>query len=207
MVWTSLNHPAIIIVIIRVWNIIKDSLCNKYAKRTWQISPFSLLQANFFKIRKTFFAFSNKILVKSNISFDNSMWLINKIMMWKKKSGLINFLGGKLLRIFPMIYSFAIAMTRIHFTICEVKSNNSNSYYCCSYSIHIFSSNWSNGLVVRALDSQSKGLVFKTTGWLQGWLRFLSFQGHSNEYQELTSGNLVVKGKLYLCSGSLALRP
>ena len=26
----------------------------------------------------------------------------------------------------------------------------------------------SNGLVVKALDSQSRGPVFKTTGWLQG---------------------------------------
>ena len=27
---------------------------------------------------------------------------------------------------------------------------------------------WSNGLVVKALDSQSRGAVFKITGWLQG---------------------------------------
>ena len=27
---------------------------------------------------------------------------------------------------------------------------------------------WSNDLVVKALDSQSGGPVFKTTGWLQG---------------------------------------
>ena len=27
---------------------------------------------------------------------------------------------------------------------------------------------WSNGLVVKVLDSQSRGHVFKTTGWLQG---------------------------------------
>ena len=27
---------------------------------------------------------------------------------------------------------------------------------------------WSNGVVVKALDSQSRGPVFKTTGWLQG---------------------------------------
>ena len=29
---------------------------------------------------------------------------------------------------------------------------------------------WSHDLVVKALDSQSRGLVFKTTGWLQGRL-------------------------------------
>ena len=27
---------------------------------------------------------------------------------------------------------------------------------------------WSNSLVVAVLDSQSRGCVFKTTGWLQG---------------------------------------
>ena len=36
---------------------------------------------------------------------------------------------------------------------------------------------WSIGLVVKVLDSQSKGPVFKTTGWLQGWLRLLSSLG------------------------------
>ena len=36
---------------------------------------------------------------------------------------------------------------------------------------------WGNGLVVKALDSQSRGLVFKTTGWLQGWLIPSSFGG------------------------------
>ena len=28
---------------------------------------------------------------------------------------------------------------------------------------------WSNGLVIKALDSQSRGSIIKTTGWLQGW--------------------------------------
>ena len=36
---------------------------------------------------------------------------------------------------------------------------------------------WSNGLVVKALESQSRGLVFKTTGWLQGPLSLSSFRG------------------------------
>ena len=35
----------------------------------------------------------------------------------------------------------------------------------------------SNGLVVKALDSQSKGPVFKTTGWFQGRLSRSSFRG------------------------------
>ena len=34
---------------------------------------------------------------------------------------------------------------------------------------------WSNGIVVKVLDSQSRGPVFKTTGWLQGQLSLSSF--------------------------------
>ena len=33
------------------------------------------------------------------------------------------------------------------------------------------------GPVVKALDSQSRGPVFKTTGWLQGQLSLSSLQG------------------------------
>ena len=36
---------------------------------------------------------------------------------------------------------------------------------------------WSNGLVVKALGSQSRGPMFKTTGWLQGRLSLSSFRG------------------------------
>ena len=34
-----------------------------------------------------------------------------------------------------------------------------------------------NGLVVKVLDSQSRSLMVKTIGWLQGWLSLSSFQG------------------------------
>ena len=34
----------------------------------------------------------------------------------------------------------------------------------------------SGGLVAKSLDSQSRGLVFKTTGWLQGRLSLSSFR-------------------------------
>ena len=37
----------------------------------------------------------------------------------------------------------------------------------------------------KALDSQSRGPGFETTGWLQSQLSFLSFQAQSIEYQEL----------------------
>ena len=43
---------------------------------------------------------------------------------------------------------------------------------------------WSNGLVVKVLDSQSRSSVFRTTGCLQGRLSLSSFQGRHNEYQE-----------------------
>ena len=43
---------------------------------------------------------------------------------------------------------------------------------------------WSNGLVVKLLDSQSRSSVFRTTGCLQGRLSLSSFQGRYNEYQE-----------------------
>ena len=43
----------------------------------------------------------------------------------------------------------------------------------------------SNVPVVRVLDSQSMGLEFGTTWWLQGRLSLLCFRGRSNEYQEL----------------------
>ena len=33
------------------------------------------------------------------------------------------------------------------------------------------------GLVVKSLDSRSRGPVLKTTGWLQGWLSLSSFRG------------------------------
>ena len=36
---------------------------------------------------------------------------------------------------------------------------------------------WSNGLVVKVLDSQSRGSLFKNTGWLQGRLSYSSFRG------------------------------
>ena len=42
----------------------------------------------------------------------------------------------------------------------------------------------SKGLVVKALDSQSRVPVFKTTGWLQVRLSLSSLRGRSNEYQE-----------------------
>ena len=41
-----------------------------------------------------------------------------------------------------------------------------------------------NGLVVKALDSQSRDPMFKTTGWLQGRLSLSSLRDRWNEYQD-----------------------
>ena len=43
---------------------------------------------------------------------------------------------------------------------------------------------WSNDLVVKVLDSESRGPVLKTIEWFQSRLRFSSFRGQLNEYQE-----------------------
>ena len=41
-----------------------------------------------------------------------------------------------------------------------------------------------SGLVVKVLDSQNRGPMFKLTRWLQVRHNFSSFRGRSNEYQE-----------------------
>ena len=41
-----------------------------------------------------------------------------------------------------------------------------------------------DSLVVKTMDFQSRGSLFKTNGWLQGQLNLSSFRGRSNEYQE-----------------------
>ena len=46
----------------------------------------------------------------------------------------------------------------------------------------------SNSLVVKALDSQSRVPVSKTTGWLQGRLNLPSFRGRANVDQMELSG-------------------
>ena len=47
-----------------------------------------------------------------------------------------------------------------------------------------FESEVINGLVVKALNSQSRGFVFKITGWHQNRLSLSSFRGRPNDYQE-----------------------
>ena len=49
-----------------------------------------------------------------------------------------------------------------------------------------------NGLLVKVLDSQTRIAVFKTIGWLQGWLSLLLFQVRQIEYQEI-DGYSVIK--------------
>ena len=64
---------------------------------------------------------------------------------------------------------------------------------------------WSDGLVVKALDFQSGGPEFKTSGWLQGQLRISSFRSQLNEYQELLETDWS-KIKLSPSSGCAAYR-
>ena len=52
-------------------------------------------------------------------------------------------------------------------------------------SLRFLSGLWSHDLVVKAVDSKSRGPGLKTTGWLQGQLSLSSFQDKSTECQEL----------------------
>ena len=60
--------------------------------------------------------------------------------------------------------------------------------------LRFFCFSWRNCLVVKVLNSKSRGPVFKTTCWLQGWLCLSSFEVRYNEYQEFLS--IVVKSNL-----------
>ena len=51
------------------------------------------------------------------------------------------------------------------------------SYFPKDFLLQIFFCKWTNGLVVKALDYQSRGPVLKTTEWLQGGLSLSSFRG------------------------------
>ena len=52
---------------------------------------------------------------------------------------------------------------------------------------------WSNGLLFKTLDFQSRGPVLKTTEWLQGRLSLSSFRGRQNECQLLIYCNTFAK--------------
>ena len=62
-----------------------------------------------------------------------------------------------------------IMVIKILITIALVVDNNNSSNNNISF--------WSNGLVVKVLDSQLRGPMFKTTRWLQGQPSLSSFQG------------------------------
>ena len=51
------------------------------------------------------------------------------------------------------------------------------SYFPKHFLLQIFFCKLTNGLVVKALDYQSRGPVLKTTEWLQGGLSLSSFRG------------------------------
>ena len=53
-------------------------------------------------------------------------------------------------------------------------------------------------LVVKALDSQSRGFRLKTPGWIQSQLSLSSFRGRSNEYQELMGTECLKVNRLHV---------
>ena len=81
--------------------------------------------------------FGNVIFGISKISFDNTMQWMDKMRIQfgcNVEIYIVDKLNfpreKKLLSIFRMIHNFTIAINEIHFTICEVKINNSNAGYC-----------------------------------------------------------------------------
>ena len=77
-----------------------------------------------------------------------------------------------------------------------------NSY---SLLLNISNEEIKTGLLVKALDSRSNGLVFKTTEWLQG-LSQLFILTRLIKWVPGIFGNLVLKSKQPPRSGSVALR-
>ena len=60
-----------------------------------------------------------------------------------------------------------------------------------------------NGSVIfKGTGFQSRSIVFKIAGWLQGRLNLTSFRGRA----QVISENSVVESKLLSCSGSVVLR-
>ena len=121
-----------------VWN----SLCNKYVKCS---EAFSLPEAVFFKNCEAFFLLCHVVLGIKIFFFDNSLQCMNKseynVDMWQ--CGWIKFSLGRNF-IFCMIYNITIAITRIHFAICKVWSDNSNTVYIpLQVNLHTFNRNLS----------------------------------------------------------------
>ena len=70
----------------------------------------------------------------------------------------------------PVVYVNLLAISCFlifHLLWGSIYGTNYNGIYGTNYS----------GLVVKVLDSQSRGPVFKTSGWLQGLLSLSSFRG------------------------------
>ena len=60
--------------------------------------------------------------------------------------------------------------------------NHMTLYETILFIINSYVDIWSH--IGQSLDSQSRGPVFKTTGWPQDRLSLSSFRGRQNEYQE-----------------------
>ena len=58
------------------------------------------------------------------------------------------------------------------------------SVICLICVIHVLTVTCPNGLVVKVLNSQSRGSMIRTIGWSQRWLNLSSFCGWSSECQK-----------------------
>ena len=59
--------------------------------------------------------------------------------------------------------------------ICLIENQNKGKGSCLKIASKIIDQTFTHSLVVKALDSQSRGPKFKTNRWLQGQLSFASF--------------------------------
>ena len=113
-------------------------------------------------------------------------------------------IGARFFRIFSRLQS-NLSFFKTASTVCSVKlEKNIRSFASCIgltaqvFAIlekkhwHDLHHLWSNGLVVKALDSQSSSPMFQTTGWLPRLIKWVPG----------ISGNLLVKSKLPARSGS-----
>ena len=106
------------------------------------------------------------------------------------------------------LYGLAVYVKEVLLFVWDLSSENSDNSYLCfwmallhvvCYSFFLYWSSsssfciffmlfyltWSNGLMFRVLDFQSRGLRFKTTKWCQGRLSLLLFQGQSKSARNI----------------------
>ena len=106
------------------------------------------------------------------------------------------------------LYGLAVYVKEVLLFVWDLSSENSDNSYLCfwmallhvvCYSFFLYWSSsssfciffmlfyltWSNGLMFRVLDFQSRGRRFKTTKWCQGRLSLSLFQGQSKSARNI----------------------